>query len=294
LCKPLVSIITPAYNREKYIEKTIYSVINQPYDNIEYFVIDDGSTDKTYSLLKEFDNCKYIKLLSHKNHINCGQSASINLGLTMVNGKYVTILDSDDMFHPEKLSKQVEFLEKHSNIGMVYGQIIAIDKFDKELFQYLSENHNETSDPNILLLNCYIPSPGACLVRKSIFEKVGFFEENFRSSQDHDMALRIFEKTDIAYLPDVSLYYRIHEDSISTKCLETRWRTGFEILRRAKNRYPYKGSTIRKRTAVLNFRMAQVFYKQKRYFSAFVCLVKSGILDPLRAKGVLMGDEKIN
>jgi GT2 family glycosyltransferase len=135
--------------------------------------------------------------------------------------------------------------------------------------------------------------PGGALVRKSIYDKVGGFEESFRAGQDHDMVLRIAEAAPFAYLPGTVFYYRKHADSISQNGLEKRWRIGFQILRRARGRYPYRRSTIRKRAAILNFRMAQVMFKQKRRIIALIYLLKSGVLDPARALNVIAGREKV-
>lgn len=131
------------------------------------------------------------------------------------------------------------------------------------------------------------------MVRKEIYQKVGLFEEAFRASQDHDMALRIFEATKVAYLPEVAFHYRKHEGSISTNALERRWRTGFEILRRAKARYPYRPEVIRKRAAVLNFRLGQTLWRERKAFRALPYLVKSALLDPARALRVIAGKESV-
>jgi GT2 family glycosyltransferase len=176
---------------------------------------------------------------------------------------------------------------------MVYGQGIAISGQGEELYELLPQNHQEHSDPNALLMDCYIPSPGSSLIRRSILDRVGFFEESFRSGQDHDLAVRIMEYTRTAYLPEVSVYYRKHKDSISSKGTETRWKTGFEILRRAENRYPYERSTIRKRKAVLNFRLGQTYWKQSRIAKSAPYLLKSLLFDPARALRVAMGREKV-
>lgn len=288
----LVSIITPVYNRLNYISDTIGSVQGQTYPHFEHIVVDDGSVDGTYELLQKFCQKGTIQLFCHKGRKNQGQSASINMGLTKAQGHYIAILDSDDMFTPEKLTHQVAFLEKNLDIGMVYGQGIAIDSYGKPLFKLIPANHKEFSDPNKLLLDCYIPLPGAALVRKAVYDQVGFFEESFRSGQDHDMALRVMETTKTAYLPEVAFYYRKHRDSISVNGLETRWKTGFEILKRAAQRYPYKNRTLRKRAAVLNFRLGQTYWRQCKYITAAPLLLKSALLDPARAIKVASGKEQ--
>lgn len=289
----LISVVTPAFNRAPYIKQTLESVLTQGYLNFEYIVVDDGSTDGTYEILQQYAAQGKIQLLTHPNRANRGQAAALNVGLKAVSGEFIAILDSDDVFAEDKLAIQMDYLKKHAQLGMVYGQGMAIDERGNELFPIPSDDHSETGDPNNLLLDCYMALPGGALARKSVYDKVGGFEESFRAGQDHDMVVRIAEAAPFAYLPGIAFYYRKHADSISQKGLERRWRIGFEILRRARERYPYRRSTIRKRSAILNFRMAQVMLQKKRHINAAAYLLKSGVLDPVRAWAVVRGREKI-
>ena len=289
----LVSVIIPSYNRAAYIEAAISSALDQTYGPVEVIVVDDGSTDGSYEKLQQWEERGELVLLTHPERRNRGQSASINLGIQQAAGSYIAILDSDDMFAKEKLADQVAFLEANPETGMVYGQGHAVDADGNFLFKVPGDGHQEPSDPNRLLLDCYMALPGGSLVRRSVFEKAGLFEESFRAGQDHDMAIRIMEATKCAYLPKLAFYYRKHDDSISVKGLERRWLTGLEILRRANERYPYMRSTIRKRKAVLQFRLGQTYWRERRKAKALPHLVSSGLLDPARALMVLIGREQV-
>lgn len=289
----LVSVIIPSYNRAAYIEAAINSALDQTYGPVEVIVVDDGSTDGSYEKLQQWEERGKLVLLTHPERRNRGQSASINLGIQQAAGSYIAILDSDDMFAKEKLADQVAFLEANPETGMVYGQGHAVDADGNFLFKVPGDGHQELSDPNRLLLDCYMALPGGSLVRRSVFETAGLFEESFRAGQDHDMAIRIMEATRCAYLPKLAFYYRKHDDSISVKGLERRWLTGLEILRRANERYPYMRSTIRKRKAVLQFRLGQTYWRERRKAKALPHLVSSGLLDPARALMVLIGREQV-
>ncbi len=289
---PLVSIIIPSYNRFKYIAEAIFSVENQNYKNIEIIVVDDGSNDGSLSLLESLKYEGRIQLYTHNNKINKGQSASINLGMSKASGCYISVLDSDDYFSAQKLTNQVAFLEADKSIGMVYGQGHAVDANGRFLFKVPDDNHREDSDPNKLLLDCYMALPGGALVRREVFESVGLFEEKFRAGQDHDMALRIMEKFPVAFLPEVSFYYRKHGDSISARGLETRWRNAALILERAVGRYPYRKSTIRKRRAVIDYRLGQVLWSSDRKIQALSRFIAAGVRDPKRATKVIFNGRK--
>lgn len=286
-----VSVLIPCFNRRTYIEKALESVLQQGAPLREIIVVDDGSTDGSYDFLLSYASHGTLKLLTHPQRQNRGQSASLNLALREASGEYVAVLDSDDLFAPKKLASQVEFLERNPEFGMVYGQGNAIDEEGNHIHRLLGKEHEEISDPNRLLLDCYMALPGSALVRKTVWDKVGYFEENFRAAQDHDMALRLMEAAPVAYLPELAFFYRKHGDSISQKGLERRWLTGFEILERARRRYPYRRSTIRKRAAVLNFRLGETYWREGRRLKALPYLLKAGFLHPARALRVLSARE---
>lgn len=288
-----VSVLIPAFNRAEFIKETVNSVLNQEYPNVELIVVDDGSTDGTFEILSEYAGQGKLKLLTHPGRENKGQSAALNLALGATSGEFVAILDSDDLFLPGKLSAQVEYLNKHPDVGLVYGMGEGINGSGQWLYDIHSPDHVEPNDPNAVLLDCYFLLPQNSLVRRSVFDQVGGFEEDFRAAQDHDMLVRIAEKTRFGFIPIKVFQYRRHGDSISNNGLRRRWTNGFEIVRRAKARYPYRASTIRKRNALLNFRMAQVCWQENRYMGALGYLLKSGLLDPVRALKVITCREQI-
>lgn len=292
--KGLVTVIIPAYNRVNYIEDTVRSVLSQTYENIELIVVDDGSSDGTFEILKKFEEEGNLRLMFHPGRINKGQSAAINVGLKASKGEFVAILDSDDLFAPHKLKSQVDYLNANEDIGLVYGKGIAIDGSGNHLYDIEYGGKEKLNDPGSILLDCYFLLPQNSLVRRSVYQTVGLFEEKFRAGQDHDMLIRIAEKAKIAYLPEVFFYYRRHDSSISTNGQTVRWQTGFEILRRARNRYPYRAGIVRKRAAVLNFRLGQALLKERKVLSAAPYLFKSGLLDPVRALKIITGRESVH
>jgi glycosyltransferase involved in cell wall biosynthesis len=126
----MVSIITPAYNSEKYIAETILSVLAQSYQNWEMIIVDDSSTDKTAEIISSFkekdSRIKYIY-----NSTNKGSAYSRNVALQKAKGKWIAFLDSDDLWHPKKLEKQIEFMKKN-NYHFSYTNYCEIDENSKE------------------------------------------------------------------------------------------------------------------------------------------------------------------
>lgn len=285
-----VAVIIPAYNRASFIRETIDSVLNQTYENIALFVVDDGSTDNTLKLLQEYGS--QIVVLQHPGGTNKGQSAAINLGIRESESEYIAILDSDDLFDHKKIQKQVEFLEKHPDIGLVYSNGAAIDESGKYLYTMFDKGHKEYNNPEMVLLDCYFNVPSNSLVRRTAFEQAGEFDETLRSAQDHDMAIRLSEVTSLAYLDEVLWYYRRHPDTQSGQHADRRWQLGFYILDKAVKRYPYSSKIKRKRRAVLHFRLGQCSLENKRMIKALFHFLAAGILDPLRSFYVLIGKEQ--
>ena len=290
----LVSILIPLYNREQYIKETIESALAQSYAAIEIIVVDDGSTDSSAEIVEGYIASGKVQLYRHEGGANRGQSVSLNLALSKAKGEFIAILDSDDIFLPNKLTDQIAYLDAHPEVGLVYGMGYGVNAEGKIIYDILDENHVEKSDPNLILLDCYFHLPVGSLVRKSVYDKVGGFDESLRAGQDHDMQIRMAENTRFGFLPIRVYCYRRHADSISTKGLERRWRNAAIILNNAINRYSYRESIVRKRRAVINFRLAQACIKgNKNYLEALWRFSYAAILDPSRALAVVLQKEKI-
>ncbi|EOH9579889.1 glycosyltransferase family 2 protein, partial [Campylobacter jejuni] len=150
---PLVSIVMPCYNRQEYIVDAIESILNQTYSNFEFIIIDDCSTDNTYEIVKKYaENDKRIIVL--KNEKNQGIVYALNRGFSIAKGKYIARMDDDDISLPNRLEKQVEYMEANLNIT-VLGSFIEVfnEKFEK-CYSWVCED-----DPEILsiLINFFNP-----------------------------------------------------------------------------------------------------------------------------------------
>lgn len=290
--RPLVSVIIPCFNREDYIRETIDSVLHQNYPNMELIVIDDGCTDKSRDILESYG--KQIHLLEHPGRRNRGQSAAINLGLKKSSGEFVAILDSDDLFFENKLMEQVQFLSDNPDTGAVYANGINIDSEGKRLFKMYPEGKRDPIGPEPVLEHSAFNLPSNAMVRKKVFDQAGFFNEDLRTAQDHDMAVRVAEIAPVGYIDKCLWSYRRHNKSISHNRTMERWQNGFRILESARQRYPYPLGTVMKRKAVLHFRLGQCYFQQKQYGRALAHLLSAAFLDPRRSLMVLLRREKVS
>jgi glycosyltransferase involved in cell wall biosynthesis len=220
----LVSIITPLYNAEKYIEKTIESVINQTYKNWEMIIVDDYSKDNSYKLVLELSKQdKRIKLI--KNDKNNGVTKTRNKGIKLAKGKYIAFLDADDLWKKEKLEKQIFFMER-SKISISYtgyekinedGTIRGEIKVPKKVI------YHESLKGNIM----------GCLTVIYNCEKLGkkYFKE-LKMSEDHVLWLEILKSTDSYGIEKSLAKYRVLENSRSSSKIDAikfQWEINREI-----------------------------------------------------------------
>lgn len=224
---PLVSVIIPAYNHEKYVTDCLRSVAGQSYENLELIVLNDGSTDNTEILIKMFMEESSLTNIQFISKTNEGVCKTLNKGLELATGKYVTFLASDDMWEPEKLKKQVEFMERNSNIGLVFADAwflkytertnIKWSDYKTNLDKYFKNGIQNTNMYFLLLTRPIIPAL-TVMVRKQILDEIGGFDEKL-VYEDFDMWLRVAQKYPIGYIDMPLALYRVHDKNISNNAL---------------------------------------------------------------------------
>ncbi len=205
-----VSIITPTYNCGKFIGRTIESVLAQTYNNWEMIIVDDRSTDDTKSIVEKYaardDRIKYCLLEQ-----NSGAAVARTTAMKMAAGAYMAFLDSDDIWLPEKLEKQLDFMEKtgYAFTCTAYEQIDEDDKLIGKTIKTVVK-----TDYNRLLLDCPV---GNSTVMYNV-EKMGKFEvPNIRKRNDDALWLAMLKKEKYIWgMPDVLMRYRVRENSISS------------------------------------------------------------------------------
>lgn len=176
-----LSIVTPSYNQGIFIERTILSVLNQNYSNLEYLVFDGGSTDETVSVLKKYED--KLTWISEKDN---GQAHAVNKGITASHGDIIGWLNSDDVYYPGTFSKVMEYFEKNPHVNMVYGYADHIDEYDKYIEDYPTESWNFSR----LKDTCFICQPSV-FFRKDIFKQFGLLNEELNYSMDYEYWLRL-------------------------------------------------------------------------------------------------------
>lgn len=202
---PLVSVLIPAYNAALYIEKAIDSVLAQTYQNIEIVVVNDGSKDGTAELLENI-KLKDSRVLVFHNEKNLGLSPTRNKGVKLCNGKFIALLDADDLIAPERLEKQVEFLENNQSFSAVSTWMEEFDvKGNNKTIRY-RRDLNEIKSVSMF----YSPvSHAASMFHASVLKQLGYRNEFF-FAEDYDMWIRFLQNHKVGVIPEVLYYYRSH------------------------------------------------------------------------------------
>ena len=204
----LVSIITPAFNSEKFITETIMSVLHQTYQDWEMIIVDDCSTDKTAEIIRSFQ-VKESRIIYLTNEINKGAAFSRNLALKNAKGKWIAFLDSDDVWHPEKLEKQIKFMTEN-NYHFSYTNYSEIDKNSNEKGVILTGPKIITRHK--MLAYCW---PG-CLTVIYDAEFVGLIQTiDIRINEEYALWINVSKKTDCYLLDENLAKYRRHSNSLS-------------------------------------------------------------------------------
>lgn len=230
--KPLVSVVTPFFNAFEFFQETIESVFAQSYDNWELLLVDDNSTDGSTEIALRYAKQypEKVRYLEHEGHQNRGQCASRNLGISNAKGKYVALLDHDDVWLPHKLEQQVAIMESYPEAGMLYGATEywyswtgKAEDASRDYVPELSVEPNTLVKPPKLLVVSYplgkgsAPCTGSLLLRKEAIERVGGFEEAFRGIymlyEDQAFLVKVYLNESVFVAGECWDKYRLHPNS---------------------------------------------------------------------------------
>lgn len=279
-----ISIIIPVYNCEKYISKTIYSVLQQTYHNYKCIIVDDGSTDNTYKIItKIVDGDKRFKIIQQK---NLGECAARNTGISLVSTPYITVLDSDDIWHPNFLQYMLDVLQKN---GIDFAWCHFAMFYDGTNIRKRQPWANLHKTGNIwwdMLLNSEF-CMGAWAARTDKVRAAGPFDPTLRVAGDRDFSLRLLalicqeNPASAQEIPQELLFYRQRAGSAVRNAqiaLSTEWN-----IMKKHIEHPGIPPRVRKRAwSFLAFKMAVIAaFGAHQYMTALQWYIKAFYIDPL-------------
>lgn len=263
---PLVSVIIPAYNAERFIGKTLQSVLSQTYINIEIIVVDDGSLDKTPEIVESFAKIDNRVILLKQS--NQGVATARNLAIAKSLGEYIAPVDADDIWYPQKIEKQLQcLLNADSSVGLVYAWSAIIDEADAIIgeynyWSYLNTNSVEGDVYERILYTNFLGNASVPLIRRVCFETVGDYnselkEHNAQGCEDLDIYLRIAEHYKFCVVRDFLVGYRQVNGSMSSSYISME-KSYDLVMKNSRERHP----------EIPNY----IFYWSASYFQYYLAL----------------------
>jgi glycosyltransferase involved in cell wall biosynthesis len=262
---PLISVVIPNYNYAKFLSKAISSVENQTYQNIEIIVVNNGSTDDSFSLLKGYES--RIRVIDQENR---GQAGARNSGLLAANGELISFLDADDFWQADKLEKQIKLI--NSDCELVYS---GISRFRDETCQIESvvlpkfKGNCDRYFVDLPAVSIVLSGESTVLFTRNLLNKVGYFNVNLNSASGWDFFRRCAKNTNFDYVSEGLSNYRLHENNMSKSSINN-----IEDIRKAYQEmfldplWNMSKGEKRKITNRLEFSFVKTFLKDKQFFLA--------------------------
>ncbi len=212
--------MTPSFNQAKYLEATINSVLNQDYPNLEYIIVDGGSTDGSLEIIKKYQD----RLAWWVSESDSGQTDAINKGFSRASGQILAWINSDDTYCPGAISQAVALLLEHPNWGMVYGDANFINENGIFIGKFPAA---QTDYEKLRLGYVHIPQQ-ASFFRASLWKRVGPLDPSFYFAMDYDLWVRLARLAALVYIPRMWANFRLHHDAKTIAADDFCWR---EMLR---------------------------------------------------------------
>lgn len=224
MADPLVSIITPSFNQAEFLEETIQSVLSQTYPNLEYIIVDGGSTDGSLDIIQRYAS----RLRAWVSEPDRGQTDAINKGFAMARGDILAWINSDDTYEPQAAAEAVEFLQTHPEVGLVYGDARLIDAEGQELGRFPAR---QTDYERLLEGYVHIPQQSS-FFRGRLWRELGPLDPGFYFAMDYDLWVRIAKVAPIRYHPRLWANFRLHQSGKTSLSDDRCWPEMMRVVQR--------------------------------------------------------------
>jgi hypothetical protein len=213
---PRVSVVMAVHNGGRYLEPAVESILGQTFTDFEFVIVDDGSTDSTAEVLRRYEASDRRVRMHHQE--NAGLVASLNRGCGQARGGYIARMDADDLSFPDRLARQVEFLDRHPKVAVVGSAVMRIDDSGREIKRNVCPTSHAEIVEALREYTCF--THPSVMLRAAALADVGGYRPAYRAAEDYDLWLRLSERFELANLPDPLLYYRVYPDQVSVRQLD--------------------------------------------------------------------------
>jgi glycosyltransferase involved in cell wall biosynthesis len=237
---PRLTIVTPSFNQAIYLEQTICSVLDQAYPNLEYIIVDGGSSDDSVELIKRYEK----HLAWWVSEPDRGQAEAINKGMARATGEFTAWINSDDYYLPGAFEQAVKSLQEWKDAGLVFGDVQAVNAIGKPI-KLLQYGHWGLAE----LMSFHIIGQPGVFMRRSVFEQAGGVDEQYHYMLDHQLWLRIASRAQMVYVPETWAAARYHNQAKNIAQPVGFGREAYQVVRWMENapEFAHAFSGIRRR-----------------------------------------------
>jgi len=256
---PKISIVTPSYNQAQFLERTILSVLNQNYPNLEYIIIDGGSTDGTLNIIKKYEN----KIAYWISEPDKGMYNALNKGLRIASGEILAYINSDDLYLPNTFFFVVGYFQKNIGTTLIYGDCIFINENGDHLYTY---RYLPFKFYRYVALNwSSIPQP-TTFWRNTVHKTEIYFDENFKMLGDFDFYIKVGQQFRIEYVKKEIAVFRLHKGSLTLKHRQLRLSELSKMRKKYDILYNKKGIKLMRYIGELQIKMVNFPLMVKKFF----------------------------
>ena len=271
----------PVYDGQSYLREAVESILNQTFTDFELILIDDGSTDSTGEMLGEYAT-RDARILLTRNQKNIGLTRSLNQGIAISRGEYIARMDADDVSRTDRLSRQLQFLEVHPEVGVLGCGFQLMDDSGK----VPPKIGKVPTEHAVIKWHLCFENPivhPTVMMRRDVVKRAGGYDEEMVTSQDYDLWQRLSGVTQLSNLPDGLLCLRKHERNVSACHPESQFRTGVEISQRMMSET--LGHEVPMGQVRLVWRREYDSFKDSQEIARLICeLCRASIADSGRSK----------